>query len=90
MAEAAAMQRYLVMVMRNARFDPAAVQPHRDFLEGLRAGGRLELSGGFADGTGGAYLLFAEDLAQAMATVHADPAYVSGGWDFTVHEWHAR
>ena len=84
------MQRYLVMVMRNARFDPAVVQPHRDFLEGLRAGGRLELSGGFADGSGGAYLLFAEDREQAMATIRTDPAYVSGGWDFTVHEWHAR
>jgi uncharacterized protein YciI len=84
------MNRYLVLVMRNARFDLAAVQPHRDFLEGLRAGGRLELSGGFADGSGGAYLLFADDLAQAMDTVRKDPAYVSGGWDFTVHEWHAR
>jgi uncharacterized protein YciI len=84
------MNRYLVLVMRNARFDPAAVQPHRDFLEGLRAGGRLELSGGFADGSGGAYLLFADDLAQAMDTVRKDPAYVTGGWDFTVHEWHAR
>jgi len=81
---------YLVLVMRNARFDPAAVQPHRDFLEGLRAGGRLELSGGFSDGSGGAYLLFAEDIEQAMQTVHADPAYLSGGWDFTVHEWNAR
>ncbi len=84
------MNRYLVLVMRNARFDPAVVQPHRDFLEGLRAGGRLELSGGFADGSGGAYLLFAEDMERAMTTVRTDPAYVSGGWDFTVHEWHAR
>lgn len=84
------MNRYLVLVMRNAKFDPAAVQPHRDFLEGLRAGGRLELSGGFADGTGGAYLLFADDFQQATDTVHADPAYLSGGWDFTVREWHAR
>lgn len=84
------MNRYLVLVMRNARFDPAVVQPHRDFLEGLRAGGRLELSGGFADGSGGAYLLFAEDMERAMTAVRTDPAYVSGGWDFTVHEWHAR
>lgn len=84
------MNRYLVMAMRRPGFDPAIVQPHLDFLHGLRTGGVLELSGGFADKSGGAYLIHAENMAAALAIVHQDPAHVSGGWDITVHEWHAR
>jgi uncharacterized protein YciI len=84
------MNRYLVMAMRRPDFDPAIVQPHKDFLEGLRAGGRLELSGGFSDKSGGAYLLLANDMDEALGIVHTDPAHTSGGWDITVYEWHAR
>ncbi|WP_267223059.1 YciI family protein [Dyella silvae] len=84
------MNRYLVMAMRRPDFDPAVVQPHKDFLEGLRAGGRLEMSGGFSDQSGGAYLLFANDMDEARGIVHTDPAYTSGGWDITVYEWNAR
>jgi uncharacterized protein YciI len=84
------MNRYLVMAMRRPDFNPAMVQPHKDFLEGLRAGGRIELSGGFSDKSGGAYLLLAGDLDDALAIAHEDPAYVSGGWDITVYEWQAR
>lgn len=84
------MHRYLVMAMRRPHFDPAIVQPHKDFLEGLRAGGRLEMSGGFSDKSGGAYLLLANDMYEARAIAHEDPAHVSGGWDITVYEWQAR
>jgi uncharacterized protein YciI len=84
------MQRYLVMVMRRPQCDPAMVQPHKDFVEGLRAGGRLEMTGPFSDQSGGAYLMLANDLDEALATVHEDPAHVSGGWDITVYEWQAR
>jgi uncharacterized protein YciI len=56
----------------------------------LRAQGRIELSGGFSDKSGGAYLLRADDLAAAQATVQRDPAHTSGGWTITVHEWLAR
>ena len=84
------MKRYLVLAMRRPDFDPAVVQPHLDFLEGLRAGGRLELSGGFSDRSGGAYLMRAADMDEALSIVHQDPAYTSGGWDITVHEWNAH
>ena len=84
------MNRYLVMAMRRPGFDPAMVQPHVDFLQGLRTGGRLELSGGFSVKSGGAYLMRAQSMDEALSIAHQDPAYTSGGWDITVYEWQAR
>lgn len=84
------MNRYLVMAMRRPDCDPAFVQPHVNYLEGLRAGGTLELSGPFVGQGGGAYLLRVDSMEAAMRIVEADPAYVSGGWDITVYEWQAR
>jgi uncharacterized protein YciI len=63
---------------------------HLAYLERLRGEGRVELSGGFSDKSGGAYLLHAADLAEATALVHQDPAHASGGWDITVREWLAH
>jgi uncharacterized protein YciI len=83
------MNLYLVMVMRRPQYDPAVVPAHKGFLDELRAEGRLERSGPFADKSGGAYLLHAADLAEAQAIAHRDPAHVSGGWDVTVYEWQA-
>jgi uncharacterized protein YciI len=84
------MNRYLVMAMRRPEFDPAFVKPHQDYLEGLRAGGRLEMTGGFGDKTGGAYVIRAHDMDEALSITRQDPACISGGWDITVYEWNAR
>ncbi len=84
------MHRYLVLAIRRASFDAAVVPLHQQFLDDLRAQGRIELSGPFGDRSGGAYLLLADDLAQAQAIVHRDPAHTSGGWDITSYEWAAR
>ncbi len=84
------MNRYLVLAMRRASFDTAVVPLHQQFLEDLRARGQLELSGPFGDKSGGAYLLLADDLAQAQTIAHRDPAHTSGGWDITLYEWAAR
>ncbi|MDE2308303.1 MAG: hypothetical protein KGJ97_08435 [Xanthomonadaceae bacterium] len=84
------MNRYLVLLIRRPQLDPAAVPRHLAYLDGLREEGRVELSGGFSDKSGGAYLLHAADLAEATAIVHEDPARLSGGWDITVHEWQAH
>lgn len=84
------MNLYLVTLMRRAGFDPAAVPLHQRFLEDLRAEGRNEKSGPFGDKSGGAYLLRAADMAEALTIAHRDPAHTSGGWDVTVREWQAR
>ncbi|GAB2559969.1 YciI family protein [Rhodanobacter koreensis] len=83
------MNRYLVILLRKPHVDPAMVSAHRDFLAELRAQGRNEMNGPFGDGSGGAYLLRANDLDEAMAIVQRDPAHTSGGWEITVHEWQA-
>ena len=51
------MTRYLVMAMRRPSFDDAVIAPHLAFLEELRAMGQLEMTGGFSDSSGGAYVL---------------------------------
>ncbi|MBB5884543.1 hypothetical protein J7373_06405 [Xanthomonas sp. A2111] len=82
---------YLVLAMRRPDFDAAAVQPHLAFLDALRAQGRLQLTGGFADGSGGAYLLCnVASLAEAQAIVATDPLVTMQVSDLTVHEWNVR
>ena len=83
--------RYLVVAMRRPDFDEAVVAPHLAFLDDLRARGQLAMTGGFADRSGGAYVL--ENIAgleQARAIVAADPLAVTGSSDLTVHEWNTR
>lgn len=83
--------RYLVVLMRRPGFDEALVAPHLAFLDDLRAQGLLELSGGFDDRSGGAYLLRGLDsLEQARALVARDPLVAQGASDLLLHAWHAR
>lgn len=84
------MNRYLVVLIRRPDVDPAVVPLHKQFLEDLRSQGRNEMSGPFGDQSGGAYLLRATDLAEATDIMQRDPAYTSGGWNITLHEWHAH
>lgn len=83
--------RHLVVLVRRPDFDEALVAPHIAFLEALREQGLLELSGGFSDRSGGAYLLRGvPDLDGARAIAQRDPLVVHGASDLTVHEWNAR
>jgi uncharacterized protein YciI len=82
--------RYLVLLIRRPDLDPAVVPLHLQFLDDLRGQGLNEMSGPFGDKSGGAYLLRAGDLAEALKIAHRDPAHTSGGWDVTVHEWQAH
>lgn len=80
--------RYLVLVMRQPGFDPALLPRHAEFLAALRAQGLLEMSGGFDDRSGGAYLLRGvADLAAAEAIAAADPLVVHGASTARVHGW---
>ncbi|KAF1015760.1 MAG: hypothetical protein GAK31_01237 [Stenotrophomonas maltophilia] len=82
---------YLVLALRRPDFNAAAVQPHLDFLDALRAAGQLQLTGGFSDGTGGAYVLCnVASLADAQAIVATDPLVTMQASDLTVHEWLTR
>lgn len=81
------MNRYLVMAMRLPQFDNEQIGPHRDFLDGLREQGRLELAGGFSDKSGGAYVLRAVDLDEARALAFGDPLHITGSSRVDVYEW---
>lgn len=85
------MTRYLVMAMRRPSFDDAVIAPHLAFLDELRAAGQLEMTGGFTDKTGGAYVLVnVGSLDEAQAIVARDPLTLTGTSDLTVHEWNTR
>ncbi len=85
------MKCYLVLAMRKPVFDEAVIAPHLAFLDELRAQDRLYLTGGFGDGSGGAYVLQnVATLAEAQAIVAADPLAVHGSSELAVHEWNTR
>jgi len=83
------LRRYLVIALRTARFDASVIEPHRRFLDELRAQNRIELSGAFTDKSGGAYLLLAGSLIEAQAIVARDPLVVTGASSLQVCEWAA-
>lgn len=85
------MTRYLVMAMRRPSFDDAVIAPHLAFLEELRAMGQLEMTGGFSDSSGGAYVLVnVSSLDEARAVAARDPPALTGTSDLTVYEWNTR
>lgn len=85
------MTRYLVMAMRRPSFDEAVIAPHLAFLDELRAAGQLEMTGGFSDKSGGAYVpVNVASLEEAKAIAARDPLALTGTSDLTVHEWNTR
>ena len=86
-----AVTRYLVLAIRRPEFDPAVGPPHIAWLDALRERGLLELTGGFSDGTGGAYVLKGmANLTEAQALVATDPLAITGSSTLTIHEWNTR
>lgn len=85
------MKRYLVMAMRKPGFNEDVIAPHLAFLDALRDAGQLEMTGGFSDKSGGAYVLVdVASLEDAQAIAARDPLAVTGTSELTVHEWHTR
>lgn len=83
--------RYLVMAMRTPAFSDDVIAPHHAFLDGLREAGLLEMTGGFSDRSGGAYLLAGVgSLDEARAIAARDPLAITGSSLLTVHEWNIR
>ena len=79
------------MAMRRPSFDDAVIAPHLAFLDELRAAGQLEMTGGFSDRSGGAYVLVnVASLDEAKAIAARDPLALTGTSDLTVYEWNTR
>ena len=85
------MIRYLVIAMRRPSFDDAVIAPHLAFLDELRAAGQLDMTGGFSDRSGDAYVLVTvASLDEAKAIAARDPLALTGTSDLTVYEWNTR
>jgi len=56
-------------------------------LENLKKNNRLELYGPFSDSTGGAYLIKAESLEEAVLIGNSDPLIKSSSSTVIVKEW---
>jgi uncharacterized protein YciI len=77
--------------MRRPSFDEAVIAPHLAFLDELRAAGQLDMTGGFSDRSGGAYVLVnVASLDEAKAIAARDPLTLTGTSDLTVYEWNTR
>lgn len=81
------MRKYLVMAMRTPRFDQTVIEPHRAWLDAVRSRGQLVESGKFTDGSGGAYVVLAENLTAAEELVGTDPIHTTGASELTIYEW---
>ncbi|MCM6776821.1 YciI family protein [Nocardia sp. CDC159] len=81
------MRKYLVLALRTGRWNDSVIQPHRDWLAEVRAQNRLDCTGRFTDGSGGAYVVLAENLAAARELVFTDPIHTTGASELTVYEW---
>jgi uncharacterized protein len=84
---------YLVIYRPGPRWlqgKPLAEQPLREhgrYMLDLYKRGVMRLAGRFADGSGGAMLIGADDDASAQAIVAADPAVVAETFTYELRQW---
>jgi uncharacterized protein YciI len=84
---------YLVIFRPGPRWlpgKPLAEQPLREhgrYMLDLYKRGIMRLAGRFADGSGGAMLIGADDDASAQAIVAADPAVVAETFTYELRQW---
>ncbi len=81
------LKKYLVFIERKETFAGNSIPEHRNFIQTLRERQVLITAGGFADQSGGAYLISADTLEEALAIVHQDPMYVENECLYKVKEW---
>ncbi|WKB36082.1 hypothetical protein QS257_02005 [Terrilactibacillus sp. S3-3] len=70
------MKRFLVTIARKPSFTGDSIQGHRHYLQKLRQSNILHDAGGFADQTGGAYVIQTDALEKANKIVQMDPMYI--------------
>ena len=81
------MKRFLALAMRGPQFDPAVIPAQYAHLDALKAAGKLDKFGRFADKCGGAHLVRAKSLPDAQAPAFADPVRQAGSSEVAVCEW---
>lgn len=81
------MKKYLVFIERKETFTGNSIPEHRTFIQNLRVSEALISAGGFSDQSGGAYIVQADNLDQALEMVQKDPMYQEGACTYKVKEW---
>jgi uncharacterized protein YciI len=81
---------FLLMTTRTNKFDSNDIQGHYDHLEKLKKEELLEMYGPFSDTTGGAYLIKAASLDEAIKIGNSDPLIQNGSSTLTIKEWLLR
>lgn len=84
------MKKILVFIQRKPTFTGNSIAGHRGFLQTLREGGILFLAGGFADQSGGAYVIQAETIKEANEIVHKDPMFQENECVYQLKEWNVQ
>lgn len=84
------MKRFLFYNQRTENWSSESLPHHLAYLAELRAAGKIELSGGFTDLSGGAVIVRADSLAEAQAIAANDPITKMGTHKISVHEWKAE
>lgn len=84
------MKRFLFYNQRTEQWSLESLPHHLAYLAELRAAGKIELSGGFVDRSGGAVIVRAESLEEAQAIAANDPITKMGTHKITIHEWLAE
>lgn len=84
------MKKFLVVIERKPSFTGNFIQGHREFLQNLKEIQILFIAGSFEDQTGGAYVIGADSLEEARATVAKDPMNQGNECVYKVKEWNAN
>ena len=63
---------------------------HRQYLAGLKGGGKIEFGYRFVDGSGGFYVIAAASLEEAEGVAQNDPYHTQGVREYTVREIERR
>ena len=79
--------KYLVMTLRTPTFNPQVIPAHYRFLDDLRDQEMLEQAGPFTDKTGGAYVLTARSMGEALRLAQQDPLYLERCSTIKLYEW---
>lgn len=82
--------KYLIITTRSTNFKSECIEPHYAFLDSLRSRHILECAGPFTDKSGGAYIIKANNLEEALEIAHQDPVYTSKSSQIKLYEWDAR
>ena len=82
--------KYLVITTRTPNFQSEVIEHHYNFLDQLRLKNQLEIAGPFTDKSGGAYVITAKNLEEALEIAYQDPVHTTKSSTIKVHEWTAK